>query len=148
MPEDQTGKAIAQQHRPNHEHCYLYLVLHEVGQSLRAIADSQVADPEVADEPRDRDRRCKAVQRRLKDARGKHEEFERRRRWQKRGNQHSDKTVAFHPMTNRVRVIACFPVEDGLPAFSRDEVEQHAPQHRSRRRHQGVERHARRMHDG
>src|SRR5216683_8032304 len=77
-PKYQTGKAITQQHRPNHQHRYLYLVLHEVGQSLRAIADSQVADPEVADEPRDRDRRCKAVQRHLKDARGKHEEFERR----------------------------------------------------------------------
>src|SRR6266581_4543564 len=79
-PEYQTGKTIAQKHRPNHQHRYLHLVLHEVGQSLRAIADGQVADPEVADEPCDGDRRCKAVQRHLKNARGKHEEFERRRR--------------------------------------------------------------------
>ena len=117
----------------------------QVRQRVRAIPNRQESDSEVPEQPRDGDRRGVTEQRHFKYPRCKHEEFEWRRWWQKRRNQHSHEAVAFHPMPDGVRMLTSPFVEERFPALSRNEIQHHATQHRSQRGHERIQRHPCRM---
>src|SRR5258708_21544241 len=81
-PKEQCGKNIAHSNERNHKNCDLQLVVHQIRDCVRAIADCQVPDSKVAKKARNRNRRRVTEQRHFKPPCRKHEKFERRRRRQ------------------------------------------------------------------